>query len=285
MVKIRLARHIGFCSGVRRAIAIAEKTLAEKKGKVYSLGSIIHNPEVIRSLEKKGLITVRSLDTVEPGSTLILPSHGSPRSAREAGKKKRLSLVDVTCPYVASVQKICRTLYEKGEQVVIVGDSDHPEIRALKDLAPSAMVIESAAQVGDDAFAGRNAGFISQTTQSREKFFTVVSRVLEKNRNGREFHIYNTICLDTSKRQEEVKRLAADVDALLVIGSRTSANTKRLLHLGRKVNKLAFLVENEDHVKPAMIKGARTIGIISGASAPNWLVTAVLKRIKEMKSP
>lgn len=284
MVKIRLARHIGFCSGVRRAIAIAEKTLAQKKGKVYSLGAIIHNPEVIRSLEKKGLITVRSLDAVEPQSTLILPSHGSPRSAREAGKKKRLTLVDVTCPYVASVQKICRTLFEKGEKVVIVGDRDHPEIRALKDLAPSAMVIESASQVGENAFAHCKAGFISQTTQSREKFFSVVSRILEKNHSGCEFHIYNTICLDTSKRQEEVKQLAGEVDVLLVIGSRTSANTKRLLRLGRKVNKRTFLAENEGHVRPAHIARARTIGIITGASAPNWLVTSVVKRIKELKS-
>jgi (E)-4-hydroxy-3-methyl-but-2-enyl pyrophosphate reductase len=282
MAKIRLARNIGFCTGVRRAITIAEKTLAQKNRKVYSLGSIIHNPGVIRELETKGLIAVDSLDKVTKGSTLILPSHGSPRRVREAGKKKRLTLIDVTCPYVASVQKICRTLYEQGEQVVIIGDRQHPEIRALLDLAPSAMVVENAGQVPAEAFAGRKVGIISQTTQSREKFFSVVSRILEKNRNGCEFHIYNTICLDTSKRQEEVKKIAGEVDALLVIGSRTSANTKRLLHLGRKVNKRTFLVEREDQVNARILGNSGTIGIISGASAPTWLVTSVVKRIKKL---
>jgi (E)-4-hydroxy-3-methyl-but-2-enyl pyrophosphate reductase len=283
MGRIRCARNIGFCNGVRRAIAIAQKTLAEKKGKVYSLGAIIHNPEVVGALQEKGLIKVTTLDTVERGSTLILPSHGSPRHVLDAGRKKHLVLIDVTCPYVSSVQKICRTLFEKGEQVVIVGDTMHPEVRALRDLAPSALVIENASQVPDGAFTNLKVGIISQTTQSREKFFSVVSRILEKNRGGREFHIYNTICLDTSKRQEEVKQLAGAVETLLVIGSRTSANTKRLLHLGRKVNRRTFLVERENQVKPNILGSTGTIGIISGASAPTWLVTSVIKRIKQLK--
>jgi (E)-4-hydroxy-3-methyl-but-2-enyl pyrophosphate reductase len=283
MVTIRRAQHLGFCSGVRRAIAIAEKTLAGKKGKVYSLGAIIHNPEVINGLQAKGLIMVRSLEEVEPGNTLILPSHGSPRHIRDSGNKKRLTMIDVTCPYVSSVQKICRTLYERGEQVVIIGDQTHPEIRALRDFAPSALVIEKASQVPADAFTNRTVGIISQTTQSREKFFSIVSRILEKNRGGCEFHIYNTICLDTSKRQEEVTQLAGAVDTLLVIGSMTSANTKRLLHLGRKVNAQTFLVEREEQVSPKMLERARTIGIISGASAPTWLVTSVIKKIKKLQ--
>jgi len=285
MRRIRLARHIGFCSGVRRAIAICQKTLAERKRGVYSLGSVIHNPEVIRSLEKKGLVTVKSLADVPAGSTVILPSHGSPRSVLEAGRKKRLTLVDVTCPYVSSVQKICRTLHEKGEKVVIVGDREHPEIRALIDLAPGASIVEGDAGIPENAFSYRKVGIISQTTQSREKFFCAVSRIMEKNQAGCEFHVYNTICLDTSKRQEEVKELAGAVDALLVIGSRTSANTKRLLHLGRKVNKRTFLVESEDQVTPRVLEKSATIGIISGASAPNWLVTSVVKKIKKLNKP
>jgi (E)-4-hydroxy-3-methyl-but-2-enyl pyrophosphate reductase len=285
MGRIRLAHNIGFCNGVRRAIAIAQRTLAHRDGKVYSLGAIIHNPEVVGALEKKGLIPVVSLEEVERGSTVILPSHGSPRSVREAGRRKKLTLVDVTCPYVASVQKICRTLYEQGRQVVIIGDRKHPEIRALLDLAPTALVVEEASQAPEGVFANGKVGIISQTTQSREKFFSVVSRILELNRNGCEFHIYNTICLDTSKRQEEVKQLAGEVDALLVIGSRTSANTKRLLHLGRNVNKRTFLVEREGQVSARILGNAGTIGIISGASAPTWLVTAVTKRIKKLKKP
>ena len=284
MVKVRLARNIGFCSGVRRAVTMAEKTLAHPGNKrVYSLGAVIHNPEVIARLNKKGLSTVLALDEVVDGSTLILPSHGSPHGVIEAGKKKRLELIDVTCPYVSSVQKICRTLHEKGEAVVIIGDRDHPEIRALRDLAPSAVVIDRVSDVKAGQFAYRKVGIISQTTQSREKFFRLVSSIMEKNPTGCEFHIYNTICLDTSKRQEEVKKLAGEVDVLLVIGSRISANTKRLLHLGRKVNRHTFLVEHERQVARTLLEGARTVGIISGASAPSWLVNAVVKKIRESK--
>ena len=284
MVKIILARNIGFCSGVRRAIAITEKTLALKKNRVYSLGAVIHNPGVINRLSKKGLTTVRSLDEVEDSSTLILPSHGSPRGVIEEGRNKRLEMVDVTCPYVSSVQKICRTLHEKGDAVVIIGDSGHPEIKALRDLAPSAVVIDSAARVKENQFAGKKVGIISQTTQSREKFFRIVSSILEKNPGGREFHVYNTICLDTSKRQEEVTKIAGEVDVLLVIGSRISANTKRLLHLGRKANRSTFLVEHERQVPRRPLEKAKTIGIISGASAPSWLVNAVIKKIKELRN-
>ncbi len=282
MVRIRRARHIGFCNGVRRAIDIAERTLERKKGKVYSLGPIIHNPDVIATLAAKGLVTVHSIDEVEAGSTLILPSHGSPRSVIEAGRRKELELVDVTCPYVSSVHAICRRLYENGAKVVIIGDREHPEIRALSDLAPSAVIVDSRERVPAGGFRGEKVGVISQTTQSREKFSTLASAILENNPDCRELHIYNTICLDTTMRQEEVTRLAGEVDALLVIGSKTSANTKRLLHLGRKVNPKTFLVEREHQVVPRILEG-NTIGIISGASAPTWLVISIVKRIKQLK--
>lgn len=283
MNRIRLARNIGFCNGVRRAIAICQRTLAESKGPVYSLGSVIHNPEVISRLEKEGLVMINSLDEAEQGGTLILPSHGSPRKVREAARKRRLKLVDVTCPYVSSVQKICLSLYEKGGLVVIVGDRRHPEVRSLLDYAPTALIVERAKDVPADRLAGRRAGVISQTTQSRERFFALVSRIMEKNPGCRQFHVYNTICLDTLKRQEEVKQLAGAVDRLLVIGSATSANTKRLLRLGRKVNKKTFLVEHESQVNAEMAGNGRSaVGIISGASAPTWLVTAVVKRLKKL---
>ncbi len=281
MFEIKLAKSIGFCSGVRRAIDIVEKTLNSHKGKVYSYGSIIHNPLVIRRLEKKNLFTVNSFNDVEDSSVVILPSHGSPRFILNAAKKKRLKLVDVICPYVSSVHKICESLYKEKFKVVIIGDKTHPEVKALMDLAPGARIIEKINDIKENEFSYKKIGIISQTTQAKDKFFRIVGKILEKNHNVREVHIFNTICLDTSNRQEEVKRLAGVVDTLLVIGSRTSANTKRLLQLGRKVNKKTFLVEHDNAVSDKILKGARNIGIISGASAPQWLVKAIVKKIKE----
>ena len=281
MLRIKLAKSLGFCSGVSRAINIAESVLNKEKGKVYSLGSIIHNHEEINRLRLKGLINVKSLDEVRDHSCVILPSHGSPRYIIEAARKKKLKLIDVTCPYVSHVHKICKKLYTDKFTVIIIGDSHHPEVKALIDLAPGAIIIENQKDILQNQFSNKKLGIISQTTQSKEKFFSIVGLILRKNHNIQEVHIFNTICLDTSRRQEEVKELARAVDRLVVIGSRTSANTKRLLALGRRVNKKTFLAEKDNAALLKHLKGAALIGIISGASAPRWLVDRIIKKIKE----
>jgi len=281
MPAITLACSIGFCSGVKRAIDIASRVLDRSKGRVYSLGPIIHNREVIESLQARGLVPVSSLARVAAGSTVILPSHGSARCVLAAARKKRLRLIDVTCPHVSRVQKICSKLSQDRLEVVIVGDKDHPEVRALRDLAPGAQVISSPSDLRVNQFSSKRVGIISQTTQSKEAFWAMVAALIDKNHDIRELHIYNTICRDTAQRQEEVKKLAGAVDVLLVIGSATSANTKRLLHRARKVNRCSFLVENERSALRARIQGARSIGVISGASAPQWLVDRIVGKVRQ----
>jgi (E)-4-hydroxy-3-methyl-but-2-enyl pyrophosphate reductase len=283
MLRIKLAKSLGFCSGVSRAINIAEIILNKQKGKVYSLGSIIHNQEEINRLKAKGLINVKSLDEVENHSCVILPSHGSPRFIINAARKKNLKLVDVTCPYVSHVHKICKKLFLDKFTVIIIGDSHHPEVKALIDLAPGAVIIESPRDISANQFSAKKIGIISQTTQSKEKFFNIVGLILKKNHDIQEVHIFNTICLDTSHRQEEVKQLAKAVDRLVVIGSRSSANTKRLLALGRRVNNKTYLAEKDNAALLGHLKGAEEIGVISGASAPRWLVDRIIKKIKEQK--
>jgi 4-hydroxy-3-methylbut-2-en-1-yl diphosphate reductase len=283
MLRIKLAKSLGFCSGVSRAINIAESVLNRQKSKVYSLGSIIHNQEEINRLKLKGLITVKSLEEVEDASCVILPSHGSPRKIIDAARKKKLKLIDVTCPYVSCVHKICKKLYTEKFTVIIIGDSHHPEVKALIDLAPGAIIMESRKDISADQFSYKKIGIISQTTQSKEKFFSMVGLILRKNHNIQEVHIFNTICLDTSRRQEEVKKLARAADRLVVIGSRKSANTKRLLALGRRENKKTILAEKDNAALLKYLDGATDIGIISGASAPRWLVNRIIKKIREHK--
>ena len=281
MLSVKLAKNIGFCSGVRRAVNIVEETLIQSNGKVYSLGPVIHNPEVIKQLQNKNLCIVNFLDNLEDSSTLILPSHGSPRNTLNAAKKKKLRLIDVTCPNVSLLQKICDMLHKQGLEVIIVGDRKHPEIRALLDLAPGAHTIEKIKDIKENVFSYKKIGIISQTTQTKDVFFAVVSKILQKNPLVKEVHVYNTICLDTVHRQDEVKKLASCVDALLVIGSGHSANTKRLLHIGRNINKRTYLVENEKANLDKILKNANKIGLISGASTPQWLVKEIIKKIRE----
>lgn len=284
MVSIRIAKNIGFCSGVKRAINIVEETLSKSKLKVYSLGPVIHNPQVVKQLEKKNLYTVNSLDNVEDSSVVILPSHGSPRCILNNAKKKNLRLIDATCPYVSSVHKICNKLYRQALKVVIIGNKRHPEIKTLVDLVKDAYVIEKIKDIPENKFSYKKIGIISQTTQVKDIFFEIVGKILQKNPLMQEVHIFNTICLDTINRQEEVKKIAYDVDVLLVIGSSTSANTKRLLFIGRKINKKTYLIETEDVTLNKILKNVRKVGVISGASTPEGLVKEIIEKIRKMNS-
>jgi (E)-4-hydroxy-3-methyl-but-2-enyl pyrophosphate reductase len=279
MPSIRLAKNIGFCSGVRRAIGIVEKTLAKNDSGIYSLGPVIHNPRVIKQLEEKGLQIAKSLESVKDSSVLILPSHGSPRQVFVAANKRKIKLVNVICPYVSLVHSICDKLNRQRLVLIIIGDKKHPEIKSLMDLAPGAHIIETVKDVGYNAFSNKKIGIISQTTQSKDMFFRIVGEILKKNPQILEAHIYNTICLDTARRQDEAKDLAGSTDVFLVIGSRLSANTRRLLGIGRRINPQTYLIESEESGLPLKLSDAHTIGIISGASTPQWLVEKIVKKI------
>ncbi|MBU4346523.1 MAG: 4-hydroxy-3-methylbut-2-enyl diphosphate reductase [Candidatus Omnitrophica bacterium] len=281
VVSISIAKNIGFCSGVRRAIDIVEQALSKSKTKVYSLGPVIHNHQAIKELKQKNLYTINSLDNIEDSSVVILPSHGSPRYILDKAKKKNLRLIDVTCPYVSSVHRICNKAYRQGFKVIIIGDRRHPEIRALVDLVKDASVIEKIKDIPENGFSRKKIGIISQTTQAKDTFFKIISRILQKNPKVAEVHIFNTICLDTIARQEEVKKLAYTVDVLLIIGSSISANTKRLFCIGRRINKRAYLIQTKDAPLNRILKNARTVGVISGASTPSWLVEEIIKKIRK----
>jgi len=283
MLSVKLSKTIGFCSGVKRAIGIIEDTLSKSKNKIYSLGAVIHNPLVIKHLKEKGLVVVESLTDIPSGSTVILPSHGTPRCILNSSKKRRLNFIDVICPYVSKLQITCQNLYSQGYTIVIIGDKRHPEVMALKEIASGAYVIEKASDVSKNVFSHKKIGIIAQTTQSRDTFFKLISLILDKNPLVKEVHIFNTICRDTSNRQEEVKRIAGRVDVMLVVGSRISANTKRLLSIGLRGNKNTYLIESEDQVSNNILKGAKKVGLISGASAPEWLVRKIVKKIKNHK--
>jgi len=280
--KIVIAKNTGFCKGVKRAVQIAERTLAENPGRnVYSLGPVIHNSEAMRKLSGLGLKVAKSVAGIPEGSVLILPSHGTPESVITVAAGKRLKLVDVTCPHVASVKRICRDLCARGRKVVIIGEAEHAEIKALKDSAPGCIIIENEEQVPEGLFTSGKIGIISQTTQSKDRFLGIVGVILKKNPLVKEVDICNTVCRDSAGRQEEAKKLAAQVELMLVIGSATSANTRRLAEIGASVNGNTHLVEKPAGNLADKVKGTRSIGVISGASTPSWLIEEVIGCIKE----
>ncbi|MFA5388618.1 MAG: 4-hydroxy-3-methylbut-2-enyl diphosphate reductase [Candidatus Omnitrophota bacterium] len=266
-MKIKIAECAGFCFGVKRAINIAENALKELKAgdRIYSLGPIIHNPQVVDSLLKKGLGVVSFPENIESG-TIVISSHGAPVKTIEDIRKKGIKLIDATCPFVKYAQKIVRDLKKDGYEIVIVGDSAHPEVKALKSIA------------GKNKRSKR-IGIISQTTQNKENYLNEIKKILA-SRDFSEAKIFNTICNDASKRQSAARKLLKDCGLMIVVGGNNSANTRRLWQICKESGVDSFHVETELEVDRKWFKGKKTVGITSGASTPDSMVKKITERIR-----
>jgi len=276
-MRLKLAKKVGFCFGVRRAVKIAEEVL-KTEGGAYSLGSIIHNKQVVEGLSKKGLKVIKSIDEADSG-VLVISSHGiSPKLAREISKRS-LKLVDTTCPFVRNAQSSARSLGEEGYTVIIVGDVNHPEVRALYDFAgKKAYVVKDASGVAALKLKpGKRIGILSQTTQSMDNFLGVVRAIIDTK--PEDLRIFNTICKDAQVRQAAACDISREVDLMLIVGGKNSANTKRLFEVCKKILRKSYLVETEHDLKNQWFKDVSVVGITSGASTPKTIVRRVAKII------
>ncbi len=270
MQKIELARYSGFCFGVRRAIKLAQDAVKSKKT-IYSLGPLIHNRQEVERLRKKGIHIVENLSEIKSG-TLIIRSHGiHPRLVKEA-KKKGLSIIDATCPFVKKVQELTTLLQKEGYRVIVVGEKNHPEILAL----PGVKVIEKVSDV-EKMRTSKKLGVVSQTTQTIENLTEVVAALVKKTS---ELRAFNTICGATARRQKEAYNMAHRCDLMLVIGGYNSANTRRLAEICKRTGTETHHIETPDQIKPSWLKGKRKIGVTAGASTPNWIIRKVMRKLK-----
>ncbi len=280
-MRIILAEKTGFCFGVKRAVAMAQGALAKNRS-IRSLGSIIHNKQVVESLSRKGLEVVRDIDDVKEGA-VVISSHGiSPKvAARIAGRG--IKIIDTTCPFVMAAQKIARSLNDEGYTVIIVGDARHPEVRALVDFVPKRVfVVKDGSQTRNLKLkSGERVSVISQTTQSMANFLDVVKAIAQHA--PKELRVFNTICKDAEDRQDRARDLARRVDLMLIIGGKDSANTKRLLEVCQKILRNSHLIETEEDLKADWFLSARTVGVTSGASTPDWAVERVVAKIRTMR--
>ncbi|MGC9044745.1 MAG: 4-hydroxy-3-methylbut-2-enyl diphosphate reductase, partial [Myxococcota bacterium] len=230
-MEVIVAKNAGYCFGVKRAIDIATETLTKHSGKIiYSLGEIIHNPQVVDRLLSRGLRVVKSVDDIEKGSVVIISAHGRSERDIEEIKNKDCIIVNATCPYVKLPQGIIKRLSGEGYFIIVLGDRDHPEVKGLISYAKGSNIM-----VVDENFNGIGSmkspkvGVVAQTTQNREHFKRLINRVIEQNFD--EVRIFNTICDATDIRQEETIEIAKEVDIMVVIGGKNSANTKRLFEI------------------------------------------------------
>ena len=276
-MELKTAEKAGFCFGVKRAVEMVEKALSGKEA-VHALGPVIHNPQVVARLRDRGLRDVERLEDVTAG-IVVIRSHGAPLGTCAAIEKMGLSAVDATCPFVKKMHRMARGLMDEGYQLIIVGDRNHSEITSLTSDPGFSGTVVSGPEELDGVKLTRRIGLISQTTQSPETLGEVVDRLLPA---AGELKIMNTICDSTVTRQAETRQLAAEVDVMVVIGGRNSANTRRLVEICREAGARTCWVETADEIEAPVFEGVRRTGITAGASTPDWIIEEVAARIMEL---
>ena len=271
------AENAGFCFGVKRAMKLAFEAAENNENPIYSLGPLIHNPQQVQVLVQRGVHVVSDLESLEPGDTLIIRSHGTSPTVLQAAEAKNLNIVDATCPFVVKAQRLAQHLALEQYQVVIVGEGDHPEVIGLVGFAGNdARVIEKVSDIHELPVKQRT-GIIAQTTQSLDNLREVVSAFLEKSD---ELKVFNTICHATTHRQEAALDIARKADLMIVIGGHNSANTSRLASLCLQSGVPTRHIETSSELEISWLEGIATIGVTAGASTPEWIIEDVINRLE-----
>lgn len=279
-MRIEKASRIGLCYGVTRAISMLEKVAAER-GQIETLGALAHNQRVLERLAAKGIRAARDTGDIR-GGTIAISSHGVSPQVEAELRALNLDIIDTTCPFVHRAQLAARRLAEAGFKVIIFGDANHTEVKGILGWADG----KGIAALSEDSLAGlnlpRHIGVLSQTTQIPANFTDFIKRLIERVLvKDAELRIVDTICHDTRERQEAALALAKRADLMLVIGSRTSANTNRLAELCSKTTE-THLAESPADIRAEWLRGKRSVGISAGASTPEEVIDEVVSRLETL---
>jgi 4-hydroxy-3-methylbut-2-enyl diphosphate reductase len=275
-VQIKKAKTQGFCFGVAITVKKAEEAVAAHE-KVTTLGHIVHNPQMVEEMERKGLHNASSVDDVDDG-VLFVRAHGLPTSVFDTAKAKGLTVVDATCPMVTKIHVQAERLRGDGYKIVVVGDPNHPEVKGTLSHVPGAWCIQRPEDVDALPRASR-VGVVVQSTWSGTQFSEIVQKMSSKYY---EVRAVNTICTDTHNRQSEAEQLAREVEVMVVVGGKTSANTKHLAELAERSGAKAYHIEGPEELEPQWFAGIQVAGLMSGASTPGWLVAQVEDRMEAL---
>ncbi len=280
-MEIQIAKNAGFCFGVKRALKIVAALTAEG-GNIQTYGELIHNPAVLRDLEKHGVRPVIDFSRIDRQGVLVIRSHGIEREIEDRLRVERISYVDATCPFVKKIHHLITDLSARGKQIVLAGDSRHPEIIGIKSyFRNGGHIVNSTADLKRVPPA-REMCILAQTTLDRGLYRRLVSSLLEKTDK---LEVFNTICAATETRQKEARRLAAKVDAFVVVGGRNSSNTRKLFDIARRVNKRTYHLESSSDL-PGIpwldeLACCSSVGIHGGASTPPAEIERVAEYLKD----
>ena len=276
-MKILLAKDAGYCFGVRDAVDLAYET-AKKHGDVYMLGHIVHNENVVNALDGAGAKVVDTLEEVPDGKPILFRAHGTSVDTWGDAKSKDMNIVDATCPLVWEIHEEVKKLELEGRKIIIVGDHGHDEVVGIASQVKDPIIVATP----EEAAALRKtkrAGVVSQSTQTIENVQEIINIIMTKVFDLR---FVNTICFPTKRNQTQIKELAKQCDVMIVIGSFTSANSKRLTALAKERNKNSYQVTCADDIKLDWLKNAEVVGVSAGASTPDIIIDEVLTKIKEI---
>ncbi len=281
MAEIKVAQSAGFCFGVKIAVDSAVEA-GKKYGKAYTNGPIIHNKQVVQFLEKLNVKELQSYSQLQSGDTVLIRSHGVPPKTERMLYEKGVNVIDATCPFVKKVHEKVRQLVEEGYFVIIIGEEGHPEVIGilghLEESGGKGVVVENMEDLIRKMPKRKKVGVVAQTTQNEEFFEEAVGYIAS---NVEELKVFNTICDATSVRQEEVKKLAKEVDVMIIIGGKHSGNTRRLAQISKTINPETYHVEKAEELDKKWFEGKKRIGVSAGASTPDWIINEVVQKIEE----
>jgi 4-hydroxy-3-methylbut-2-en-1-yl diphosphate reductase len=275
-IKIDVAKGCGFCAGVRRAVDMAKRS-ANQYGLVAMLGDIVHNERVIRELENRGIQVVDSPEKVQD-NPVLLRAHGTTPNLESTLREMGLTVIDATCPLVREIHKAIRILEKEGRVCIIAGDKGHDEVVGIASQVKNARIV-STPEDAHELPVMKKAGMVVQSTRTLDNLKEIVSILLPKVSDLR---VINTICGPSRRNQLEAERIARENDVVIVIGSRTSANTKRLFEVVRRINKRVYLISSADELEIEWFKVVQSVGITAGASTPDDVIQEVIHKIQNL---
>jgi len=277
-MEVILAKTAGFCFGVDRAVSQAVEEAAKADGPVYTYGPLVHNEEVIKDLESKGIRAVSSeeIDQLE-GGIVIIRAHGIPKAEQEKLEGRGFRVIDLTCPFVKRIHRIVKEASEAGSFIVITGNKDHPEVKGIVGWCegPSCVIADEndISMIPEDM----PITIVSQTTFNAKKFKELVEKISERSYNN---HVVNTICNATQERQTEAGAIAEQADVMIVIGGRESSNTQKLFEICRSACPRTYYIQTPDDLKTLSFAPVSSVGITAGASTPNNIIQEVYSHVR-----
>ena len=276
-MKIILAETAGFCMGVRRAVDTTMALVEDGEENIFTFGPLIHNPQVLGILQKQGVSVLAEIPP-ELNGTVIIRAHGIPPNQKRELAAAGAAVIDATCPRVLKVQAIIKKYLEQDCFTVIIGDKNHAEVNGLLGYAGEQGTVVSKLEDIDRLDLPDPYIIVSQTTQDKNVFNRLSSEIMARFPGGR---VFNTICDSTHKRQDEVRKLCNEVDAMVVVGGKNSANTARLGDVARSMSCPVYVVETEKELNLAKFAKYETIGVTAGASTPTWMIERVVDALRQ----